>query len=296
MQNKQSLQKDRRAVSPAISTVILTSAVIVMILVTMTYTSSFLDTRMAENEFNSNKQFMLTTGLQVDDIAWTIGRTQTVRFTSRYGSVKLADSVMTYSFEVNGSGTGNIWRTIDGGSGSWSTGVISFNMPITAYTVGAGYNVNLYPSNRSYLQGPSSSTPVSQVLVVEKVPMTEGNYTRIVAAPMIRMLNSTISGTPPQSYYKFYLPVLDPAGSNPYLSQSVTLTGTGISKNLMTGITQVRVNVTFPKATTDGFDSDFFKFNNTKVGDHYSQVYNLAASSTVELYVANVTVALGLTA
>jgi len=32
------------------------------------------------------------------------------------------------------------------------------------------------------------------------------------------------------------------------------------------------------------------------VGDHYSQVYNLATSSTVELYVANVTVALGLTA
>jgi hypothetical protein len=126
--------------------------------------------------------------------------------------------------------------------------------------------------------------------------MTEGNYTRIVAVPMIRMLNSTISGTPPQSYYKFYLPVLASAGANPYLSQSVTLTGTGINKNLMNGITQVRVNVTFPKATTDGFDSDFFNFNNTKAGDHYSQVYNLATSSTVELYVANVTVALGLTA
>lgn len=271
----------------------MTSAVIVMILVTMTYANSFLDTRMAENEFNSNKQFMLTTGLQVDDIAWTIGRTQTVRFTSRYGSVKLTDSVMTYSFEVNGSGTGG-WAPL--GGGSWSTGVISFNMPITAYSLGGNYNVCLYPSNRSYLQGPSASTPVSQVLVVEKLPMTEGNYTRIVTVPMIRMLNSTISGTAPQSYYKFYLPVLASAGANPYLSQSVTLTGNGISKIAMTGITQIRVNVTFPKAASDGFSYGFFNFNNTLVNNYFTKTYALAGSSTVELYVANVTVALGLTA
>jgi hypothetical protein len=261
----------------------------------MAFTNNFLDTRMAENEFNANKQFMLTMGLQIDDIAWTIGRTQTVRFSSRYGNVKLVDAVLMYTFEVNNSVTGD-WETL----GSWSTGIISFNMPIQAYTLGNGYNVSLFPSNRSFLQGPSASTPISQVLVVEKLPMQEGNYTRIVAVPMIRMLNSTISGTQQQNYYKFYLPTLRP-GTNSYLSQSVTLTGTGISKIAFPGANQVRVNVTFPKAASDGFDYGFFSFGNTLVNPqtpqgYYTKTYNLAASSTVELYVANVTVSLGLTA
>jgi hypothetical protein len=276
----------------------MTSAVIVMVLVTMVYTSSFLDRRMAENEFNTSKQFMLTTGLQIDDVAWTIGRTQTVRFSSKYGSVKLVGAVMSYSFEVNGSGTGGSWAAL--GGGNWSTGIISFNMPIQSYSLFNGYNAILFPSNRSYLQGPSASTPVSQVLVVEKLGMQEGNYTRIVAVPMIRMLNSTISGAAPQSYYKFYLSTLA-AGTNPYLSQSVTLTGAGITKLAIVGISQVRVNVTFPKAASDGFDYGFFTFNNTEVNPqtlqgYYTRTYNLAVSSTVELYIANVTVSLGLTA
>ena len=37
----------------------MTAAVVVMILVAMTYANTFLDTRMAENEFSTNKQFML---------------------------------------------------------------------------------------------------------------------------------------------------------------------------------------------------------------------------------------------
>jgi hypothetical protein len=96
------------------------------------------------------------------------------------------------------------------------------------------------------------------------------------------------------------LPVLSPAGSNPYLSQSVTLTGTGISKIALTGISQIRVNVTFPKAASDGFDYRFFGFNNTVMNPgtqgYYTKTYSFASVSTVELYVANVTVALGLTA
>ncbi|MGF3522953.1 MAG: hypothetical protein ACQXXJ_07640, partial [Candidatus Bathyarchaeia archaeon] len=54
------LRANRKAVSPAISSVILTAAVVVMVLVAMVYTNRFLDSRMAENEFSTNKQFMLT--------------------------------------------------------------------------------------------------------------------------------------------------------------------------------------------------------------------------------------------
>ena len=40
----------------------MTAAVTVMILVAMGFANTFLDARMAENEFSTNKQFMLTTG------------------------------------------------------------------------------------------------------------------------------------------------------------------------------------------------------------------------------------------
>ena len=73
-----SLRKDERAVSPAISTVIITAAVIVMILVAMSYAENILSMKIAENEFSTNQQFMRTTGQQIDDIAW-INRSHTNR-------------------------------------------------------------------------------------------------------------------------------------------------------------------------------------------------------------------------
>jgi hypothetical protein len=59
---------------------ILMAGVIVMILVAMSYASNILNLKVAQNEFDGNKQFMATTGQQLDDIAWTIGRTQTITY------------------------------------------------------------------------------------------------------------------------------------------------------------------------------------------------------------------------
>jgi len=115
MRRPRSLRKDERAASPAISTVILTAAGIVMILIAMSYANNILSLKMAQNEFSTNKQFMQTTGQQLDDIAWTVGRTQTVSFSSRYGTVKFQDSALNYTFRVHSSaGWENM--TISGGS------------------------------------------------------------------------------------------------------------------------------------------------------------------------------------
>ena len=235
-----SLRKDKRAVSPAVSTVILTAAVVVMILVAMGFANNFLDARMAENEFSTNKQFMLTTGLQIDDIAWTIGRTQTVRYSSQYGNMKFQSLALNYTFEVD---TGSGWEFLF----SNVTGMILFNVPISTYSVGNNYFERISPSsNGSFLQqGPSA--PVSHVFCVEKLPMAEGNYTRIVVVSTIRVLNSTIAG-PQQpnatNYFKFYLPTLEP-GTHLHRSQSITMTGRDIIKIVRSGVNQVRITVTF---------------------------------------------------
>jgi uncharacterized protein YsxB (DUF464 family) len=275
-----SLQKDKQAVSPAVSTVILTAAVIVMILVAMGFANNFLDARMAENEFSTNKQFMLTTGLQIDDIAWTIGRTQTVRYSSQYGNMKFQSLAVNYTFEIDtGSGLQPLFSN--------ATGMILFNIPVSIYSVTNNYFERVLPSsNGSFLQQ-GSSAPVGQVFCVEKLPMIEGNYTRIVAVPSIRMLNSTIEGLAgiPTNYYRFYMPSLMP-GNHQYRSQSITMTGNDITKIIRNDVNQVRINVSFPIAAS-GFDADFFNF------DHISETVKLLPGSVVEFYIGKVIVTLG---
>jgi hypothetical protein len=251
-----------------------------MILVAMGFANSFLDARMAENEFSTNKQFMLTTGLQIDDIAWTIGRTQTVRYSSKYGNMKFQSAAVNYTFEVDmGAGWVPVFAN--------ATGMILFNIPVSTYSISNNYFERVLPSsNGSFLQeGPSA--PVSQVFCVEKLPMKEGNYTRIVAVPSIRMLTSTIEGPEgtPTNYTKFYLPTLEP-GTHLYRSQSITMTGNDITKIIRSGVNKVRINVTFPNVDL-GFDSNFFNF------DHISETKTLSPGSVVEFYVGKVIVTLG---
>ncbi|MGQ9550922.1 MAG: hypothetical protein ACUVUE_00710 [Candidatus Bathycorpusculaceae bacterium] len=279
MSRRTRLKVNRRALSPAISTVILTSAVVVLLLVTITFANNFLTSRMAENEFSAVEQFMQTVGLQLDDVAWTIGRTQTIRYASKYGLVNFESVALTYSLEVNGSAG---WQPVLNST----TGIILFNMPVDKYTVGNNYFKRIFPSSTgSFLQqGPSA--PVSHVFVIEKLPMRDGNYTRIVVAPSLRMLNSTITGTEQKNYFKLYLPCLV-RGSQPRASQSITVVGTDVARVVRSGVNAVRVSVTFPNEVL-GYDSQFFNFENTV------ETFNVPNNSIVELYVGEVKVSLGL--
>ena len=288
-----SLRRDRRAVSPALSSIILTCAVIVMVMIAMFFANNFLQSTLSQNEFKANKQFMLTEGLQIDDVAWTTGRTQTSIFSSRYGTVSFEPAVLNYTFEVRSPS--GVWSTI----GNWSTGIVMFNMPTSIFSLGNGYFEPIFPSNASFLQE-GSGVPVSQVFVSQKNSITRGSDLRVVAAPAIRMLNTIITGFQigeNQTYLKFYLPVLS-KGNNLYLSQSITQTGISIFKIAQTDITQIRVTASVPAAAqTLGYDlgdessSSFIRFQSTSVTYPSTP---LTTPSTLELFVANVTVSIGL--
>ena len=120
---RQSLRQNERAASPAISTVILTAAGIVMILVAMSYANNILNVKLAQNEFSMSKQFMQTTGQQIDDIAWTVGRTQTVTYSSKFGNLKFQEVALNYTFRVHSSAG---WENL---TLSGQTGIILYNMP-----------------------------------------------------------------------------------------------------------------------------------------------------------------------
>jgi len=269
------LRKDRKGISPVISSTIITAAVIVMILVTTTFANNYLTQRIAENEFYAMKQFMQTIALQLDDVAWTIGRTQTVRYASTFGQVNFQSPALNYTVYVN-----------DVPAASFTTGALVFNMPTNKYNLGNGYREPIFPADNSFLQQ-GTSAPVSHVFVIEIVPMIDGNYIRIVAAPSIRMLNSTITtGGTTVNYYNFYLPILE-RGTNPRLSQSVTLQGTTVNVQTTGNINQIKIRVDFPMSGL-GFDQQFFGFESLE------EVVNVPGGSVLEFYTSEVIVSLGL--
>jgi hypothetical protein len=255
-----------------------------MVMVAVSYASNILDSRLAENEFATCKQFMLATGLQIDNVAWTVGRTQTISYSSRYGNVEVLTMALNYSVQVRSSSTGE-WTPVL----NTTTCVVMYNMPISAYNVANNYFARIAPNNGAFLQeGPSAA--VSQVFVHEIVPLNNQNYLRIVAAPSVRVFNSSIVGPAAGTstlYWKYFLPSLERATTNPHLSQSITMVGGEVTKVVKTGIDMVNITVSFPSAPL-GFDSTFFNF------DRLEESKSLPAGSVVEFYLGKVTVAQGL--
>ena len=277
-----SLRRDRKAVSPAISTVILTSAVVVLLIVTIVFANNLLNARMAENEFSAMEQFMQTVGLQIDDVAWIIGRTQTIRYASEFGQVSFEYGALNYTIYVD-KGAGYDYNNP---LASNRTGVLLFNMPISRYSLGNNYYESIFPSDRSFLQK-GTSAPVSHVYVTEQLPMPDGSFIRVVVTPIIRMLNSTISmGVTKNNYTKFYLPILC-NGTSPHYSQSVTLTGKNVLVKTEDSVNAVTIRVSFPRMD-EFFDSLFFNFEEVEI------VVDVPNGSIVEFYTSEVSVSLGL--
>jgi hypothetical protein len=244
------------------------------------FANNFLTAQIANNEFSAMEQFMQTVGLQIDDVAWIIGRTQTIRYASKYGQVSFENETLVYSVYVNRTGQGYVPVA------NYSVGILLFNIPISKYSLGNNYYESIFPSGRSFLQK-GTSTPVSRVYVTEQLPMPDGSFIRVVVAPIIRMLNSTISmsGTT-NNYFKFYLPILS-NGTSPYHSQSVTLTGKNVLVKTEGSVNAVKIRISFPKIGS-GFDKDFFNF------DSEEKVISFSKPSIIEFYTSEVSVSLGL--
>ena len=246
-----------------------------MLLVTTTFANNYLQQRIAENEFDAAKQFMQTTGLQLDDVSWTIGRTQTIRYASTFGQVNFEAPTLNYTIFVNNAPIR-----------SFTTGALFFNMPTNKYNLGNNYYQRVFPANSSFLQT-GTSAPVSSVFVIEVVPMNDGNYIRIIVAPSIRMLNSTITmSNTTRNYYNFYLPLLQP-GNHPRLSQSITLQGTTVSALTNGDVDTIKIRVDYPKSS-QGFDEQFFRFESQE------EEIQVPAGSILEFYTSEVIVSLGL--
>jgi len=275
----------KRGISIAISSVIMTGAIVAILSVTLLFANNLLWSRVAEGDFDSSKQLMHTVGLQIDDVAWTVGRTETIRYASQYGEVVFEPSVLTYTVSVNGEPE------------QYETGALMFNLPTSRYTVTNGYWQRISPDQNESLTLKGTSAPVARVFAVEMMPMADGSYIRVVVAPAVRVLFSSINTSASSTYYiKMYLPVLA-AGESPRLSQSITLTGESVEAHTINDVTSISVTVDFPReASPANFDSAFFNFPyNSEIldvpsmGDLPSEYDNVV----FELYLSEVSVEFG---
>jgi len=242
----------KRGISIAISSVIMTGAIVAILSVTLIFANNLLWSRVAEGDFDSSKQLMHTAGLQIDDVAWTVGRTETIRYSSQYGEVVLEPSVLTYTVSVVADGVPYEFPNV--------TGALMFNLPTSRYTVTNGYWQRIFPSQNESLTLKGTSAPVARVFAVERMPMSDGSYIRVVVAPSVRVLYSSINSSENTYYIRMYLPVLT-AGEAPRLSQSITLTGESFAANTISNVESISVTVGFPRgASPENFDSDFFNF------------------------------------
>jgi len=276
---------DKRAISPVISTVILTGSLVALLGITLIFANGLLWSKIAQSDFNSAKQFMQTMGLQIDDVAWMVGRTETIRFSSKYGEVTIEPSTLNYTVCVETNG-------IDTYEFSNETGVLLFNVPTSMHSVANGYWELISPSQNDTLTLKGTSAPVVRIFAIEKMPMSDGSYIRVVAAPAIRALFSSINTSSSSTYYvKLYLPVLKP-GEAPRRSQSVTLTGESIEAHTLNGVTSINVTVSFPRGSSpENFDDFFFNFPSL------SEVIDIPSGYddvVLEFYLSEVTVDFGI--
>lgn len=272
------LRRSKGAVSPAISTVVLTGAIVTMLVATIPFAKNFLDARTAEYEFNAMKESMQTVALQLDDVAWTIGRTQTIHYTSKFGWASFRSLALNYTVYVD-KGLGYSYLA------NYSTGILMFKMATSRLSLGNNYFERLFPLDNLFLLD-GVSAPISHVYAIEKLPMNDGSFVRVVVAPSIRTLNSTI--TVPlntSSYYKFYLPVLV-SGNSSGPSQSVKLVGSTISLKMENDVRKVKVQISFPQNSA-GFDQAFFNFASLE------QEVDVADGSIIEFYTMSIAVSLG---
>ncbi|HKZ93050.1 MAG TPA: hypothetical protein VJ249_00515 [Candidatus Bathyarchaeia archaeon] len=270
------------------STVILTGTIVALLSVTSVYVNNVLWARAAEADFSSAKQFMQTMGLQIDEVAWTVGRKATVRYSSAYGGVDFLPSALNYAVYVKTQGNTDYELLA-----SYDVGVLLFNMPVSKYSLYDSYYELVYPASSTNLTLTGVSAPVARVFGVEKLspPMSDGSFVRIVVMPSVRSLFANMTTTGRATYYtRLYLPVLA-EGFAKGSHQSVTFAGNSVASMTKNRVTSVKVTVDFPaKTSQQGFDSSFFHLPSL---EQVIDVPSGYSDSQLEFYVGEVKVDLG---
>jgi hypothetical protein len=260
--------KSRRGDAAIISTILLMAVTLLTVNLALNWVNATLTRKNGEADFESAKIFMKTIGLQVDDVAWTQGRVDTVRFASEFGLLQYLPDALQYTLTYKNSVDAIV------GTSTFSSSIFMFNMPTIKYSLSEGYYELLLPSTESALVDSGVSAPVMKVFVRQLYEAGDSDFLRVAAVPMIRMREHTITvGTSTKSFVSLYIPKLD--GKATASKSMIVLSGKEIKPETFLNVKKITVTVT---CLDPNYSSNFYNFQST------SQDITLTNVSTVQAF------------
>ena len=143
---KAGLKKSRKAVSPAISMVIIAAVTIILVLVAGNYAYQVLERQRGVSEFDAVKKSFITFDDAVKDVAWDRSGVRSARFTVNYGVLEVipanAQKGLPINVTVNEHPTAKYVNF---------TGYLRYNLSTYYITFGHGYKSYLFGDNRAII-------------------------------------------------------------------------------------------------------------------------------------------------
>jgi hypothetical protein len=250
--------------------VILIAITLAAILVTLPFIDQQRRKALTESEWDYMRTYMTTLQNAVDDVAWMQGATRSLQFSLSNGFMFAEPDALNYSVLVD-KGSGYVPLV-----GNITTGVLGYKTLIHDYSLGGDYHEAIRPNEQTFWHTGGTNL-FTYLFGVEKIPMADGNYLRLVLAPTVTVLNFEVAG---EQRYRVLIVKLSgtgtQAGRNGVTVAGVSYEIVGTADNVIA----LKVTVGFPQT---GYDNTFFNFKQT------STVIDVPAGSTVEVVTCEVT-------
>ncbi|MEM3565549.1 MAG: hypothetical protein QXK18_01570 [Candidatus Bathyarchaeia archaeon] len=146
------LKKNKKAVSPAISMVIITAVTIVLVLVAGNYAYQVLERQRGASEFDAVKKSFITFDDAVKDVAWDRSGARSARFTVNYGILEIVPADATRGLPINV--TVNEYPNAKYVN---FTGYLRYNLSTYYVTFGGDYKSYLFGDNRTIISKSTES-------------------------------------------------------------------------------------------------------------------------------------------
>jgi len=199
--------KKTKAVAPIVSTIMLMAVTLFVMSIALSFVNNTLTRREGENDFESAKIFMKNVGLQIDDVAWTKGRVDTVHFTSQYGQVEFLSGDLPESAPLKYTVTYNYldeYGVEISYEEYYYSSILMYNLPIDKSFLGEGYDEAILPKNVNSARelkpvASGTTAPVANVFAIQKSNVGADQYLRIVLVPVMRYHEYYVSSSGPQT-------------------------------------------------------------------------------------------------
>ena len=187
MEGKTAIERLRktRAMSPAVSMVIITASTIVMVLIASIYAYQVLERQRGASEFDAVKKSFIAFDDAVHDVALDKRGSRSARFTVSYGVLKLVPNALFLSINVDDYPNVNYNDTV---------GYVRYEIPTDYVNLGSGYKEYILGDNKTVVT--SITEDLCCALIEqesESVHLTLYYRVRIMGPTTVQVNGSTVN-------------------------------------------------------------------------------------------------------